>query len=102
MNISRISDPAVNNLQTPGTTKPEAKTPTGGKSFTDTLKESIGKVEDLQQSADQSINDLATGRTKTLHETMISVEQAELSFKMLMAVRGKVINAYHEIMRMQF
>jgi flagellar hook-basal body complex protein FliE len=102
MNISRVSDPSVNMLQTPGTTKSEAKVPAGGKSFTDTLKESIGKVEDLQQAADQSVNDLAVGRTKTLHETMISVEQAELSFRMLMAVRGKVISAYHEIMRMQF
>jgi flagellar hook-basal body complex protein FliE len=102
MNVTRIGDPSVSMLQTPGTTKSEAKVPTGGKSFTDTLKESVNKVENLQQSADQSITDLAVGRTKTLHETMISVEQADLSFRMLMAVRGKVISAYHEIMRMSF
>jgi len=102
MNISRIGDPSINMLENPGTTKPDVKVPAGGKDFTATLKDSIAKVEDLQQAADQSVNDLAVGRTKTLHETMISVEQAELSFRMLMAVRGKVISAYHEIMRMQF
>ncbi len=102
MDITGIANPSVNLLDTPGTTKPETKPPSGGKSFTDTLKDSIAKVEDMQQAADQSVDDLAVGRTKTLHETMISVEQAEISFRMLMAVRGKVISAYHEIMRMSF
>lgn len=74
----------------------------GQNSFADTLKDSIAKVDDMQHKADQAVTDLAVGRTKTLHETMISMEQADISFKMLMAVRGKVISAYQEIMRMQF
>jgi flagellar hook-basal body complex protein FliE len=102
MNISRIGEPSVNMLQTPGTSKPEVKAPTGGKSFTDTLKDSVAKVEQMQQTANQSVTDLAVGRTKTLHETMISVEQASISMNMLLAVRNKVVSAYQEIMRMQF
>lgn len=73
-----------------------------GKSFMDTLTDSVAKVEQHQKQADQSINDLAVGRKETLHETMIAVEEADISFKMLMAVRSKLVNAYHEIMRMQF
>lgn len=73
-----------------------------GKSFGETLTESVAKVEEQQKRADQSVNDLAVGRKKTLHETMIAVEEADITFKMLLAVRSKLVNAYHEIMRMQF
>jgi flagellar hook-basal body complex protein FliE len=59
-------------------------------------------VADLQTEADASMNNLAVGRGDSLHETMIAVEQANIAFKMMMAVRSKVINAYHEVMRMQF
>jgi flagellar hook-basal body complex protein FliE len=73
-----------------------------GKSFGQTLTESVAKVEGQQKEADLAINDLAVGRKKTLHETMIAVEEADITFKMLLAVRSKLVNAYHEIMRMQF
>jgi len=102
MNINRIGDPSPSLLPTPGAHKPQAKAPAGGKSFVDTLKDSVAKVEGMQQAANQSMTDLAVGRTKNLHETMISVEQASISFSMLRAVRNKVVNAYQEIMRMQF
>ena len=75
---------------------------TGSKSFADTLKDSVGKVEGQMKAADQAINDLAVGRHKNLHETMIAVEQADVAFKMLLAVRTKLVNAYHEVMRLQF
>lgn len=73
-----------------------------GKSFGQTLTESVAKVEEQQKQADEAVNDLAVGRKRTLHETMISVEEADITFKMLLAVRSKLVNAYHEIMRMQF
>jgi flagellar hook-basal body complex protein FliE len=76
--------------------------PEGGKGFGQTLKDSMQKVSDMQAQADTSIQDLAVGRGDSLHETMIAVEQAGIAFKMMMAVRSKVISAYHEVMRMQF
>ena len=102
MNDLRIGGGAVNPLASTVSSQAGAKAPSGGKSFAETIKDSIAKVEDMQQSADQSITDLAVGRTSNLHETMINVEQADISFRMLMAVRTKVISAYHEIMRMSF
>lgn len=89
-------------LTQPFNSKAASQAPQTGKGFMDTLKESIEKVSEQQKAADQSVQDLAVGRAKTLHETMISVEQAGISFKMMMAVRGKLVNAYHEVMRMQF
>jgi flagellar hook-basal body complex protein FliE len=72
-----------------------------GASFADTLKSAIGKVNDLQKSADVQMEKLATGQSQNLHETMIASEKAEISLKLMVQVRNKIIDAYHEIMKMQ-
>jgi flagellar hook-basal body complex protein FliE len=70
-------------------------------SFKEMLKSSIGEVNQLQIEADSSIEQLVAGNTKNLHETMIAMEKADISFRLMMEVRNKIIEAYHEIMRMQ-
>ena len=64
------------------------------------MEEMISKVGDLQNDADKSIQSLATGQSKGLHEVMLSVEKASISFQMLTQVRNKAVEAYQEIMRM--
>lgn len=71
------------------------------KSFSEILKNSIGEVNRLQQEADLAVQDLAVGKRKDIHETMIALEKAEVSFQLMMQVRNKIIGAYEEIMRMQ-
>jgi len=68
--------------------------------FGDLLSKMVGKVNDLQTSADKSIQGLATGESKGLHEVMLAVEKASVSFQMLTQVRNKAVEAYQEIMRM--
>lgn len=70
-------------------------------SFVDALKESIRQVNDAQLQADQAINDLTTGQQQDLHQTMIAIEKASLSFELMMQVRNKIVSAYEEISRMQ-
>lgn len=64
------------------------------------LEEMVSKVNQQQTSADQSIQSLATGESKGLHEVMLAVEKASISFQMLTQVRNKAVEAYQEIMRM--
>lgn len=71
------------------------------KSFGDFLSESIGKVNSLQQDADVAIQKLASGESKNISETMLTVQRAEIAFKTMNQIRGKVIDAYKEIMKMQ-
>ena len=73
----------------------------GDKSFGEILKESVNKVDNLEMEADKAIQDFTVGGSETIHETMIAVEKAEISFKLLMEVRNKLIEAYQEVMRMQ-
>ena len=58
-------------------------------------------MNNLQQKAEAAITALATGEKASLHDTMIAMEQADLSFRMMMQVRNKIVDAYQEIMRMQ-
>ncbi len=72
-----------------------------GPSFGDVLKDSLEKVNNLQHEADRSITDLATGGPTSLHDTMLALEKADLSFRLMMQVRNKIVEAYQEVVRMQ-
>ena len=72
-----------------------------GQSFGAFLQESISKVNSLQQEANVSMEKLASGEGQNLHETLLAVEKAEISFKMMNQIRTKVLDAYREIMKMQ-
>ncbi len=72
-----------------------------GTTFAEVLQKSFDQVNQHQLQADQAIKELAAGRSKNLHETMLAVERADSSLKLMMQVRNKVLDAYREIMRMQ-
>lgn len=74
---------------------------TPGANFTDYLKKSMGDVNELLNSADKKASDLAVGRSENLHDASIAMEKAETALKLLVQVRNKALDAYHEIMRMQ-
>jgi flagellar hook-basal body complex protein FliE len=78
-----------------------AKTEDASPSFAHTLKESIEKVNHLQMEADHAIQEMAVGHQQNIHQTMIAMEKASVSFQLMMQVRNKIITAYEEMTRMQ-
>jgi flagellar hook-basal body complex protein FliE len=42
-----------------------------------------------------------TGEATDIHTAMIAVQQADVSFQMMMQVRNKLVSAYQEIMKLQ-
>ena len=66
-------------------------------SFADVLKNSIEEVARLQQDASAAVQDVATGKTEDVTGVMTAVEKADLAFKTLLAIRGKLMDAYEEI-----
>lgn len=78
---------------------PIQKEKTGGK-FHEILEESLREVNELQNKADKAIMELAKGESQDLHQTMILMEKAELSLKLMVQVRNRLLEAYQEIMRM--
>jgi len=81
------------------TQKAKNRKPTS--SFSNTLLESIQKVNDLQKQADKSIEDLATGENRDVAQTMIAVEKANISFQLMTQIRNRIVETYQEVMRMQ-
>jgi flagellar hook-basal body complex protein FliE len=70
-------------------------------SFSRLLSDSIHILNTTQKEADRAIAEAVAGRTKNLHETMLIMEKADLTYKLAMQVRNKIIDAYREIMKMQ-
>ncbi len=73
---------------------------TQGGAFAETLKTAMGEVNRLYAEADEAVNELSTGKNTDIHNTMIALEKAEISFQIMMQVRNKIISAYETIMHM--
>lgn len=69
--------------------------------FGDWFAKEVGAVNASLVKADQDVRLLATGETQSLHEVMIHLEEAKLSFQLLAQVRNRLLDAYQEVMRMQ-
>jgi flagellar hook-basal body complex protein FliE len=70
--------------------------------FMETLRGAMNQTAELQGAADTKIAGLLDGSGLDVHNAMIAVEQADLSFQLMMQVRNKIVAAYQEISRMQF
>ena len=71
------------------------------KSFADTLKDAVQQVNVAQKESDVKMQELATGKSQNIHETMIASEKADIALRLMVQVRNKMIEAYQEMMRMQ-
>jgi flagellar hook-basal body complex protein FliE len=71
------------------------------KSFSDYLQAQVTDVNHTQVEANEAVTAMVTGRSHNIHETMIALDKADVSFRMLTKVRNKAVEAYQEIMRMQ-
>lgn len=61
----------------------------------------IASINDKVVGADAEVRRLALGEAGNLHEVMMRLENAKLSFELAVQVRNKLLEAYQEIMRMQ-
>lgn len=73
----------------------------GGGSFGSLIEKTIDETERLQDQADGMVKGLAQGEITDVHEVMLAMSRADLSFRMVLEVRNKLLDAYQEVMRMQ-
>jgi flagellar hook-basal body complex protein FliE len=78
-----------------------AKAPAETGGFLDSLKSAVGKANDVQLQAGQAVDALMTGQSQDIHRTMVALQQADVSFQLMMQIRNKLVTAYEEIQRMQ-
>jgi len=104
IDLHPVSQPPVAGSSPVGAKAPlgePAKNGLADPAFGRLLTEMLSATNDLQIQADQQSRALLSGESRNVHETMIALEKANISFRFLNQVRNKAIEAYREITRMQ-
>lgn len=93
-------DPVNSLLLTPHTKSMEyVEQPTA--TFSSWIGEKITETNDQLNAADEALKQLASGHAENLHQTMLTLEQAKLSFQFLEQIRNRLMTAYQDLLREQ-
>ncbi len=90
--MQRIQPPAINTGQANRSDQ---------EGFGKTLMKAVDGVDQSQQVSETAIQDLLAGKTRDVLPVVMAVAKADMSFKLLLGVRNKVIEAYKQTMNMQ-
>ena len=69
-------------------------------SFGKIFQELVNEAKQTSAQSEQLVEQLARGEPTDIHSVMIAMSEADLSFRMLVEVRNRLIDAYQEIQRM--
>ena len=69
--------------------------------FDSILSRFLDDVNELQARSGQVERQAMEGTVEDIHQVMIAAEEAGIAFELLVELRNKLIEAYHELMRMQ-
>jgi flagellar hook-basal body complex protein FliE len=72
-----------------------------GGGFLGSLKDAIAQVNEVQVDAGQAVDKFVTGESENVHQMMMALQKADVSFQLMMQVRNKLVSAYEDIQRMQ-
>ncbi len=78
----------------------EQKGKVGDVRFSDQLRELLDSVNDKQAYANEKVGKVVMGESEDLHTAMIALEEASISFQLMLEIRNKMLEAYQEINRM--
>lgn len=79
-----------------------AKPAPASEGFGSMLKDSLKQVNELQNSKNDMVEAFAAGKSENVHDLMINLQKAGLAMQMTTTVRGKVLEAYKELVKMTF
>jgi flagellar hook-basal body complex protein FliE len=70
--------------------------------FADLLTDAVGQVNQLEDQARVAVDGLMTGSGVDVHQAMIATQKASMAFELALAVRNKAVQAYQQVIGMQF
>ena len=73
-----------------------------GAPFADLLTDAVGQVNQLEDQAQTAVTGLMTGSGVDVHQAMIATQKASMAFELALAVRNKAVQAYQQVMSLQF
>jgi flagellar hook-basal body complex protein FliE len=97
MNIDTIQSSLLQSINRQATEKKsETATQEIGQSFADALS----GLSKTQENSDALIQQLAAGEDVDIHQVLIAAEQTDINFRIAVAIRDKLVDAYREIRNM--
>lgn len=99
MAISRI-EPAGLPPAPPEPRSSSAAKPAEGP-FATVINRLLATANTNQAQADQAVRELAMGRTDDLHNVMLAVAQADLTFRLVLEIRNRLVEGFQEVLRLQ-
>lgn len=98
--VAQVASAIQSPLSGPGAS--HAAPGAGSAPFSDLLTEAVGDVSRLEDQASTAVTGLMTGTGVDVHTAMIATEKASMAFELALAVRNKAVQAYQQVMSMQF
>jgi flagellar hook-basal body complex protein FliE len=96
-----ISAPGLDPAALPGQAAGLAPAQPAGESFGSLLSRLVEDVNTRQTLARDAVHELQAGGNVSLHQAIIAMEEASVSFQLMVEVRNKLLESYQELMRMQ-
>ena len=88
-------------VQAEGGVGPAREEPAGAGAFLALMRESVDKVNEVQQGAAAKAASFERGDPEVnLAEVMVAAQKANISFRMMVEVRNKLLTAYQDIANM--
>ena len=88
-------------LMIPKNQQQDGPTPeSAGKKIASSFSKMFDEANAQHLQAEKMVTEMVAGKNKDIAGTVIMMEKADVSTRMLMAVRNKIVTAYEEIMRM--
>jgi len=93
------------NIDSIGNINPQLspKTATAQKpgNFGSLIQQYVQQTNHESKAASEASVNLALGKSSDVSGTLLAIQEADLSFQLMMSVRNKLVDAYREVMRMQ-
>lgn len=101
--LARADVPVERPLETPRAGETGGANGAGGAGtvdFAERVSEVLNEVNEVQVQAGNAAEGYANGTQNDMHGTMIALEQADITFRLVSNVRSRLVEAYREVMRM--
>src|SRR3954464_1621276 len=69
----------------------------GGQPFKNILLEALNQVNTMQTQANEAVQQLVTGGEVNPAEVLTTLQKADISFRMMLQIRNKLVQAYQEV-----
>src|SRR5271154_6770528 len=91
---------STSGIQMPAELAQSASAQAPDSSFASMLGQFVSEVNSQQMATSQTVSALQSGQNVPLHQAVISMEEANTSFQLMVEVRNRLLDSYQEIMRM--